>query len=405
VSLPRQPEFAKQFPIVTDVEHFSTAPSGKRTETSRARSALRAAVLTGVVVTVLSSSPWPRRASGGADSLSGARAQAAQINAELQTDAQKVDELSQSYDTALQIGAPDDASLSRTKAAIAQDSRLVASTAGTSATTPSTPTCPGATPALQSMFGGTGEQTVVTDEYRSVASENISAAVDTLDAAESRLSTEQSKLQSTQAQANAALAQAEHQPPAGRGHGGRPGGDPVRGHGPDRHPGGPAAGPSRRPSSPPSKSGWRPQPRPPKAAGPSRAPTHRGAARPLPIVPASGGAATAVAAAESQIGVPYHWGGEVPGVGFDCSGLTQWAWGRAGVGIPRTAQEQYDAIEHVSLAALEPGDLIFWGSGSGGITHVGMYVGGGNVIHAPETGETVRIQPIWNSGLVGAGRP
>jgi cell wall-associated NlpC family hydrolase len=57
------------------------------------------------------------------------------------------------------------------------------------------------------------------------------------------------------------------------------------------------------------------------------------------------------------------------------------------------------------LAALEPGDLIFWGSGSGGITHVGMYVGGGNVIHAPETGETVRIQPIWDNGLVGAGRP
>jgi cell wall-associated NlpC family hydrolase len=55
------------------------------------------------------------------------------------------------------------------------------------------------------------------------------------------------------------------------------------------------------------------------------------------------------------------------------------------------------------LSALQPGDLVFWGSG--GISHVAMYVGGGNVIHAPETGERVRIQPIWNSGLVGAGRP
>jgi cell wall-associated NlpC family hydrolase len=125
----------------------------------------------------------------------------------------------------------------------------------------------------------------------------------------------------------------------------------------------------------------------------------------LPVLPPSGGASAAVAAARSQLGVPYHWGGESPGVGFDCSGLTQWAWGRAGVGIPRTAQEQYDAIEHVSLSALEPGDLVFWGSGRGGISHVGIYVGGGDVIHAPETGELVRIQPIWNSGLVGAGRP
>ena len=63
-----------------------------------------------------------------------------------------------------------------------------------------------------------------------------------------------------------------------------------------------------------------------------------------------------MAAAQSQLGVPYHWGGESPGVGFDCSGLTQWAWGRAGVSIPRTAQEQYDAIAHVSLASLQPGD-------------------------------------------------
>jgi cell wall-associated NlpC family hydrolase len=126
---------------------------------------------------------------------------------------------------------------------------------------------------------------------------------------------------------------------------------------------------------------------------------------PPPVIAPSGGAGRAVAAAESQIGVPYEWGGEDPGVGFDCSGLTQWAWGQAGVSLPRTAQEQYDAVEHVSLSALEPGDLLFWGGGPGDIGHVGMYVGGGEVIHAPETGEVVHIQPIWNSDLVGAGRP
>jgi cell wall-associated NlpC family hydrolase len=103
--------------------------------------------------------------------------------------------------------------------------------------------------------------------------------------------------------------------------------------------------------------------------------------------------------------VPYVWGGETPGVGFDCSGLTQWAWGQAGVGIPRTAQAQYDAITHVSLSDLEPGDLLFWNDGTSSIQHVAMYVGGGTVIQAPETGENVSYASIWNNGLVGAGRP
>ena len=101
--------------------------------------------------------------------------------------------------------------------------------------------------------------------------------------------------------------------------------------------------------------------------------------------------------------MPYVWGGESPGQGFDCSGLTQWSWRQAGVSLPRTAAAQYDAIPHVPLSDLQPGDLLFWGFG--GISHVGMYVGGGDIINAPETGEVVRIEAIWNNGLVGAGRP
>ena len=117
------------------------------------------------------------------------------------------------------------------------------------------------------------------------------------------------------------------------------------------------------------------------ASPPGRQPVSRRrsvpTARPvLPDLPAAGGAATALAAAESQIGVPYRWGGESPGSGFDCSGLTQWAWRQAGVDLPRTAAAQYDAIAHVPLSDLQPGDLLFWGFG--GISHVGMYVGGGD---------------------------
>lgn len=119
--------------------------------------------------------------------------------------------------------------------------------------------------------------------------------------------------------------------------------------------------------------------------------------------PASGGGATAVAAAETQIGVPYAWGGATPGSGFDCSGLTMWAWARAGVNLPHSAQAQYDGIEHVSLADLQPGDLVFYASG-GYIYHVVMYIGGGQAIQAETTGTTIAITPLW-PGAYGAGQP
>jgi cell wall-associated NlpC family hydrolase len=106
----------------------------------------------------------------------------------------------------------------------------------------------------------------------------------------------------------------------------------------------------------------------------------------------------------SQIGVPYVWGGDTPGRGFDCSGLTMWAWGQAGVSLPHSAAAQYDDTEHVPLADMEPGDLIFYDEG-GGIGHVTMYIGGGQMVQAPETGEDVEVTGIWSQGLVGAGRP
>ncbi len=117
-------------------------------------------------------------------------------------------------------------------------------------------------------------------------------------------------------------------------------------------------------------------------------------------------------AAESQLGVPYAWGGESPGQGFDCSGLTQWAWAQAGVSIPRTATAQYASTSHVSLSALQPGDLLFYKNldGDGIIDHVVMYVGSGpygstTIIQAPYTGTTVSYSPIYYTDLVGAGRP
>ena len=120
----------------------------------------------------------------------------------------------------------------------------------------------------------------------------------------------------------------------------------------------------------------------------------------------------AVKAAEREIGVQYVWGGETPGVGFDCSGLVQWAWAQAGIQIPRTTESQYPAMVHVALNDLEPGDLLFYYNldGDHAIDHVVMYVGSGpwgtsTVIAAAHTGTVVSLAPVFTAGLYGAARP
>ena len=108
---------------------------------------------------------------------------------------------------------------------------------------------------------------------------------------------------------------------------------------------------------------------------------------------ASDAAARAVSFAQAQLGVPYLWGGDGPAEGgFDCSGLTRAAYATAGVHIPRTAQTQYAAGPQIPPGqTLQPGDLIFYGASSTTIHHVGIYVGDGKMVHAPDVGDVVRI--------------
>ncbi|MBT2674825.1 C40 family peptidase [Streptomyces sp. ISL-14] len=104
----------------------------------------------------------------------------------------------------------------------------------------------------------------------------------------------------------------------------------------------------------------------------------------------SGRAAAALAAAHSALGKPYIWGANGPS-GFDCSGLIQWSYAQAGVSLPRTSQGQRYAGRQVPLSEAQPGDVVTY---RGDASHVGMYVGDGQVIHAPYPGAPVRYDPV-----------
>lgn len=123
------------------------------------------------------------------------------------------------------------------------------------------------------------------------------------------------------------------------------------------------------------------------------------------LPPASGRAGAAIAFAEQQLGKPYQWGGDGPG-SYDCSGLTMAAWQRGGVSLPHSSRSQQSSGPSVSKSQLAPGDLVFFGSP---VHHVGLYVGGGKMIHAPNSGDVVKITSInesyYTSNYAGAVRP
>ncbi|MFJ8625867.1 C40 family peptidase [Kitasatospora sp. NPDC093550] len=111
--------------------------------------------------------------------------------------------------------------------------------------------------------------------------------------------------------------------------------------------------------------------------------------------PASGSTEAAVDYALAQLGKPYVWGGDGP-YGYDCSGLVQQAFQRAGIDLPRVADDQYAATTPISAGQLRRGDLVFW-SDSGrasGIHHVGIYLGGGTFVEAPRPGKTIRVSTL-----------
>ena len=113
----------------------------------------------------------------------------------------------------------------------------------------------------------------------------------------------------------------------------------------------------------------------------------------------SGDVGAVLEAALAQVGDPYVWGGSGPN-GFDCSGLTSYAYRAVGVSLPHSSRAQSQMGQAVSRDQLQPGDLVFFYSP---VSHVGIYIGNGQMVHAPTSGDVVKVAPLM-SGFSGARR-
>lgn len=369
------------------------------------------------VVSVLSCTVLSAARPAAGDAISDAKAKAAAIESELTQAQNEMSTLSQQYDEAQYHLTQINSSIATTKANVAADQTQVANDKATLAKAAVANYISDGTAAAQNpIFSGNEKTLGATTEYNTIAEGDISLAVDNLHSAENSLDNQVAQLQGEQSQAQtqvtveqnavnqnaqavqqqksalasensqiASLVQQQEQAQAAA----------AAKAAQERQAAAAAAAAQAAAAPAPSSSG---------AVG-AAAPAALSQAAPPPSSP---GGAGAVQAAESQIGVPYVWGGESPkgsaSPGFDCSGLTAWSWGQVGVGLPHYSGAQMGDSTPVPISDLQPGDLLFYGPG--GSEHVAMYVGPGTMIEAPYTGASVWLTGLRLGGdFVGAGRP
>jgi cell wall-associated NlpC family hydrolase len=397
-------------PIVSDVDLTSTPPRPRRRCTAGRRTLpsgiLGAALVVALVLHSAAASADPvsnsqHNLNQVTGQLQGAQAQAAQIEQQLQADGARLDVLGQQYETAEQQVQALAAELGAIKEQVAQTQARIIGTEAVLRDEALQSYMSGATDSsFDSIFSAPGETSAVTQEYQDLAGASLTNIVDTLHAERQALDAQQNQVQATETQARAVAAQAAAEQAQAQA---------VAAHQQaelDQVKGQVATLLARQQQARQQLAAAEYAQQVAEEAAAAPAAQSGSLSGNMAVSPGAGGA---VQAAESQLGVPYRWGAEsprgTPDPGFDCSGLTQWSWRQAGVDLPRTAQEQYDAVAHVPMSDLQPGDLVFWNDGTDSVQHVGMYVGSGDVIDAPQTGQDVQIQPIWTNGLVGAGRP
>lgn len=377
--------------VVTCLEQYSKARPGGRARRSPRLGRLVPAV---VAVALIAAPALTGTPPAGADQIQSAQAEAAQIAAQIQAQGARLAVLSEQYDQDHIRVQQLETQVAQTQSQITQTMTQVSAARGDLRQLAiENYTSGGTNDDLGQLFAPGGERAAATQEYQQVASDSVSGAIDRLNRSESVLSAQESTLETTQSQARVTLAAAQSAQQGAQDElaSQKSTLSKLKGH--------IATLVAQRQAAQAAAQAAAFQAR---LAASQRFNSDSGLS-PVPPVPGGGGA-EAVAAAESQIGVPYVWAGVSAGVGFDCSGLTMWAWAHAGVSLSHSAADQYAESVHVPLSDLQPGDLLFYQEGDT-IGHVTMYVGPGEMVQAMETGTNIQITGIWTSGLVGAGRP
>jgi len=369
------------------------------------------------VVSVLASTAFMAARPAAGDAISDAKAKAAAIEAQLSQAQDQMSALSQQYDAAQYHLSQINSNIATTKANVAADQSQVSKDKSTLSKAAVANYISDGTAAAQNPIFSGNEQTLgATTEYNKVAEGDISLAVANLHTAENSLNTQVGQLQGEQGQAQTQVtaeqnavaqnAQAIQSQKSALSQEQGQIAQLVQEQQAAEIAAAAKAAQERQAAAAASAAAAAATPTaaPAQAAGSATTAALSQAAPP----PSSPGGTGALQAAESQIGVPYVWGGESPkgsaSPGFDCSGLTAWSWGQVGVGLPHYSGAQMADSTPVPVSDLQPGDLLFYGAG--GSEHVAMYVGGGSMIEAPYTGASVWITGLrLSGGFVGAGRP
>ncbi len=352
------------------------------------------------IVTVLPGTVLLLTRPAAGDSISSAKAQAAAIEAQLTAAQNKMSALSQQYDAAAYRLQQVNNSIAATKATIASDQKQVsADRARLSKAAIANYVSDGAASSNNPIFSGNQKTVGAATEYNLIAQGDINLAVSNLHTAENTLNAQEVQLQAQQGQAQqavateqAAVAQNAQEVQIQKNALAQENGKIATLVAQQRNQEAQAAAALAQARLASARTQTNVSPNLNNFAPP----------------PSAAGGAGAVQAAEGQLGVPYVWGGESPRgsarPGFDCSGLTAYSWGQVGVGLPHYSGAQMSDTTPVPLNDLQPGDLLFYGPG--GSEHVAMYVSGGTMIEAPETGQSVHLTGLrLGGGFVGAGRP
>ena len=399
--------------IVTDVERSinHSTPRSSRSNTLLQRVGVPALT----VVTVLASTVLGLARPAAGDAISDAKAKAAAIEAQLTQAQDQMSALSQQYDEAKYHLGQINSNIATTKANIATDQAQVAKDKKTlSKAAVANYITDGTASSQNSIFSGDQETAGAVNEYNEIAEGDISLAVDNLHTAENSLNSQVSQLSNEQQQAQTqvtaeqnAVAQNAQAVQSQKSALAQEQGQIAQLVQQQQEAEAAAAARAAAAKQAAAAAAAAAAVTQPASSGGGGGANLAGLSQAAPPPTAAGGAG-AVQAAESQIGVPYVWGGESPkgsaDPGFDCSGLTAWSWGQVGVGLPHYSGAQMSDSTPVPISDLQPGDLLFYGPG--GDTHVAMYVGPGTMIEAPYTGASVWITSLrLGDGFVGAGRP